>query len=257
MSKEYCLLKTSYSNYYVEVWHQYPNIDKVYIGGRKKCITFSVYLDEPCPNIDGIGYHENCNKSSGTKHMVLTSFYFIYHMYKKDVFYFKDTCKILCSGYDMQLGTYYILHYGKTWYEKNFNATPRKAPDYKKDVRKLRQFLKTKPSTTEIFSDIESKSRHNAICTFRSNSVQTDLYNRSNSVQTLLQSLKEMDCIVYKGWAEQIVQTYVQYLHGIEWCIDSKSLNTIETEVISLGTNKPSDMFIIQGGASYISSMDL
>lgn len=148
----------------------------------------------------------------------------------------------------MQLGTYYILHYGKTWYEKNFNATPRKAPDYKKDVRKLRQFLKTKPSTTEIFSDIESKSRHKAI---------TDLYNRSNSVQTLLKSLKEMDCIVYKGWAEQIVQTYVQYLHGIEWCIDSKSLNTIETEVISLGTNKPSDMFIIQGRASYISSKDL
>lgn len=164
------------------------------------------------------------------------------------MFYFKDTSKIQCSGYDMQLGIYYVLHYGKTWYEKNFNAIPRNAPDYKKDVQKLRQFLKTKPSTTEIFSGIESISRHKAI---------TDLYNRSISLQTLLKSLKEMDCIVYKGWAEQIVHTYLQYLHGIEWCVDSKSLNTIETEVISLGNSKPSDMFIIQGGASYISSMDL
>ena len=38
--KEYYRIKTSYCLYYAEIWHQYPNIDKVYFGGKRKCVTF-------------------------------------------------------------------------------------------------------------------------------------------------------------------------------------------------------------------------
>lgn len=31
MKKEYYKIKTSHATYFVEVWHQYPNVDKVFI----------------------------------------------------------------------------------------------------------------------------------------------------------------------------------------------------------------------------------
>lgn len=52
--KEYYKITTSYCNYYAEVWHQYPNIDKVYIGGKRECVAFTVYLDEPTPNLNAV-----------------------------------------------------------------------------------------------------------------------------------------------------------------------------------------------------------
>lgn len=69
MNKEYYKINTNYASYYVELWHsdslrfssswhQYPNIDKIYIGGRKKCVSFSVYLEEKdSPNLDSFGYN--------------------------------------------------------------------------------------------------------------------------------------------------------------------------------------------------------
>ncbi len=44
---EYYQLRSGRSRFHAHVWHQYPGvIDKVYIGGRRKCVCFSVYLEE-------------------------------------------------------------------------------------------------------------------------------------------------------------------------------------------------------------------
>lgn len=132
LDKEYYEIKTSFCNYYVEIWHQYHNIDKVYIGGKKKCVVFSIYLDDPneVPNLDGFGFDENCNTSGnlqrthGTQHLLKTALTFVKTLYKASSILLKDTSTIECNGYNMSLMKYSILHYGKTWYEKHFLARP-------------------------------------------------------------------------------------------------------------------------------------
>lgn len=177
MSKEYYIIKSRYSDYYSEIWHQYPNIDKVYVGGKKRCVTLSVYFDEPNPNIDGIGYDENCNitgnliKGSGTRHMVLSALSFIETKYKNkgvsSVFLLKDSSTIDCKGFDMYLPHYYMLYYNQTWYQKQFHAIPLKTPsDFINDRKALVNYLKTKPAAEELFASVKSSSRQKYLATF-------------------------------------------------------------------------------------------
>ena len=247
--KEYFLIKTNYSHYYAEVWHQYPNIDKVYIGGRKRCVLFSIYLDEADPNIDGIGYDETCNvagdmrRGKGTRHMILSAFAFIKDLYANthvsQVFLLKDTSKIACSGYDMYLSHYYLAHYGKTWYEKHLGAAPVESKDtYKRGVLQFQEVLKTKP---DVLKDVKSKQRY---------SVLTREYNKYVCLEDFIASTKDSDCIVYKDWLDKLIEKYIPNILTMEWSVDASVLEVPSIEIVRQGEHRPKDMFIHAGGAN-------
>lgn len=253
--KEYYKLKTTYCNYYAEVWHQYPNIDKVYVGGKRKCVAFTVYLDEPTPNLDAIGFHEGCNtrgdlsKGHGTRHMVMTAFAFLKLMYRSHInglVLLRDASVIDCYGYDMPLSHYYMLHYGKTWYQKHFHAQPSLSKWRNKlsaDVITWSALLQSKP--VGIFNRVAKKEKRKML---------DDMYATCKTLQEFLHKLKSMDCNVYKDWADILVRDHMPYLIGMEWNIDMRSLDLPSIHIEEKGTIKPKDLFIMGGAVGVFSS---
>ena len=263
MVKEYYHIKTSYCNYYAEIWHQYPTIDKVYFGGKKKCVTYSIYLEEDdTPNLDGLGYDENCNtsadliKSKGTKHMLATSMMFLKHKYKTSIstsIQLKDSSTITCDGgYEMKLPYYYMLYHHQTWYQKQFKAFPTSsywATKLSSDTKVLKESLLSKPDAQDIFQTVKNIKKRQYLET---------LYSECLNVKELVTKLKELDCFVLRGWAEDFVAKIMPYLSTIDWTITRDFAGIPErSNIISLGSNKPHDMFIHTGGSTGVGSIDL
>ena len=250
--KEYYTIRTSYSTYYAEVWHQYPNIDKVYFGGKKMCVSFSVYLDEPDPNLDVLGYDERCNTTAtlvngkGTRHMLLCAFAFVRHVYRKknvsERFHLKDYSTIECNGHEMFLSHLYMLHHGKTWYEAKFGARPLEHQDtYDTNVSAWKSSLKSKPDAKVLFRHVQHPERKTYLI---------NLYERHDTLGDFLKTTKTMDCSIYWKWGDKLVDSvFAQSIVGSEWVIDASILKKPEITVIYVGDTKPIDMFIHTGGA--------
>lgn len=257
MNKEYYKIKTSHATYFVEVWHkgrpyankvehQYPNVDKVFIGGKQKCVSFSVYLEDiESPNLDGFGYSEHCNKAGnhikgvGSIHLLNVSIQFIlahYNLPRDTQFQFKDTSFIECNAYKLSLPVYYIVFHGKTWYESKFNAIPLyiSQEELKEQRKKLKDYLKTKPPIEEWFTGKEKLK-----------AMIGKIYNKTGSIQECLDELKELDCSIFKNWLPALVLKYVPVLLGTEWSIQCHS--DVKMKIQKL-LEKPDKLFKMEGG---------
>jgi hypothetical protein len=122
------------------VVHENNNYVNLYAGGIKKyCIYIQLikegsqasnYFDPSIGNLSRLDYNKECNlnnaliKGDGTKQLVqvLTSYIRKYYPFVK-VLKFTDTSTIVCdNGTTVSLAEMSYLLYGKTWYERTFNA---------------------------------------------------------------------------------------------------------------------------------------
>lgn len=255
MNKEYFEITTPFCKYFVEIWHQYPTIDKVYVGGKRKCVSFTVYLtedgridQEDFPQLDGFGFHQHCNitgnhiKGIGSIHLLNTAMRFVTSHYKLSddtKFQFKDASFIECASYNMPLSVYYTIFYGKTWYELKFGATPLyiSIGGLEEERKRLKNFLKTKPQDISMYFHEKQVTLKDKV---------TTIYKKSKSLQECLNTLKEEDCHVFKGWVQQIYNTFVQNLVGTDWVITNTwGKDTINYEKL---LRKPNAMFTLTGG---------
>lgn len=248
MNKEYYKITTSYANYYVEIWHQYPGIDKVYIGGRKKCVGFSVYLDEgEPPMMDGFGFNPHCNiagnhiKGIGSVHLLNVAMRFIINHYQlpEDIkFEFKDTSFIECINYNMPLYIYYIIFHGKTWYEEKFDAMPMNKnaiPRLQQAKKRLKEFLDSKPSLENFFGDHQIKLREYVM----------NIYDQCSTLRQCLEILKKEDCKVFKGWLVALFDEIVNCSFDQHWFI----INKVPRDFVSYTKiDKPDNLFSLKGG---------
>ena len=255
MNKEHYKIKTAYANYYVEIWHQYETIDKVYIGARKKCIGFSIYLNEKGkviknepPEIDGFGFNQHCNitgnhiKGTGSVHLMNTALRFIINHYKlpeNTKFQFKDTSFIECIKYHMPLRIYYTIFHGKTWYEDKFGATPldkHAIPRLQEGKQKLKEFLSLKPNIEDFFHEDQEDLKVYVL----------NIYTKCESLKECLDILKKEDCKVFKGWVVSIFSHVMSYDFNQEWYITNK----VEQDFLSYTKLKvkPDKLFNVKGG---------
>lgn len=254
-NKNYYKLKTSYATYYAEIWHQYPNIDKVFIGGKKRCLVFSIYLDfvDDPPNIDSFGYDEECNKKGnhlrgiGSVHLLKAGMKFIIDHYKltSSKFILKDSSYIQCSNGRLSLPAYYTVFYGKTWYEDKFGAQPLFIPQetLKSQRQSLKQFIEmpTKPATITDFIDCD-------IVNPRIEKLLKHEYSKSKTLKDFFRTLKEeYDCSVFKSWLPILVTRFIPDLQDTEWRITYKDGPNIEVTRLDY---KPTNM--IGGSDVYV-----
>jgi hypothetical protein len=279
LQNEYYKIKTPFATYFAEIYHQYPNTDKVYIGGKKKCVTISVYKDDinavmgakllspqqhwmlarvgsqPCinepPNIDGLGYHSNCNeagdhqRSSGSIHLLNTAMQFIIMHYKlKDkTFLLKDTSYIECNKGHLPLSIYYMAYHGKTWYEAKFNAVPVLISSdlLQKQKKELKHFLKGKTGINdlkEFFNEKEKPLRDIILKEAKD----------CKNIKELLTHLKEYDCDIFKNWLSRLVSKFIPNLNGADWQIELNKDTSLYIEQIK---DKPIDMFSMNRGGLF------
>lgn len=251
--KEFYSLKTSSCTYYVEIYHQYQGMDKVYIRGKRKCVVFTVYTKDKteAPNLDGFGISQECNKESthergiGSVHLLNIAMYFIikhYNLSHDIPFYLKDTSYIECNRCTFPLSVYYMVYYGKTWYEKKFHATPTLLGEetLRQQKKNLRTYFKSKPhSLDEFFPTGDEKMKS-------IKQVVYETYESCSSIQECLDKLKNMDCSVLRNWVPKMVYKYIPNLYGMEWQIRSrkepKNMTILQID------KRPDDMFIMTGG---------
>lgn len=255
MNKEHYKIKTSYANYYVEILHQYKTVDKVYIGARKKCIAFSIYLNEKGkviknepPEIDGFGFNQHCNitgnhvKGTGSVHLMNTATRFIINHYKlpEDTkFQFKDTSFIECIKYHMPLRIYYTIFHGKTWYEDKFGALPLDKlaiPRLEESRKKLKAFLSSKPDIEMFFNNDQQELMEYVL----------NVYAKCDSLKECLDILKNEDCKVFKGWLISIFTHVMTYDSDQEWYLTNKVAPDFIT--YTKLKDKPDKLFSVKGG---------
>lgn len=256
MNKDYFRIETSFANYTVEIWHQYPSLDKVYIGATKKCVSFSVYLDangkgdrDEHPQLDGFGFNEHCNltgnhvKGIGSVHLLNTAMRFVtsYYKFPHDIkFQFTDSSFIECISYHMPLSMYYTTFYGKTWYEIKFGAVPLIVDlgKLEKQRKELRTFLEGKPDIAHLFLDSKKQvALRNKVLS---------IYEKCNTLMECLEILKKEDCNVFEVWLEKIYLEHVSNMYGAHWIIK----NTLPRIAITYKklAKMPPDTFILKGG---------
>lgn len=229
MSREYFKIVTSYANYNAEIWHQYPGVDKVYVGARKKCVGFSIYLHDDGvaikdehPQLDGFGFDKHCNMTGnhvrgiGSVHLLNAAMRFVtsYYNFPENVkFQFSDTSFIECIKYHMPLSVYYMVFHNKTWYEMKFAAKPlylsREALDAERS--KLKNLLAGKPDISGLFLHNQSELKSKVMT----------IYESCKTLKECLDILKKEDCHVFKGWLVALCNDYIPSIRNAQWVIEN------------------------------------
>lgn len=249
--KRYYKVETSRSSYYAVIEHYSDLLHKVHFGGQKKCIVVSLYFDGEWPNIDAYSHHYKCNVSGdllhgkGTVHMLKTAMRFITEMYPQFTqmpFQLKDQSYIPCAHeYELPLSQYYMVHYGKTWYETKFKAQPVQDQEkYAKAVAKFNSVLENAPMMK--FSAFATRYKIHATYFH----ALEPLYNESKTMKEFFDKLKSYDCNVYKRWLELYVDHYVPGLYGKTWLLPPPQSS--RKMLIHKLPKLPKDMFIYQHG---------
>ena len=248
MNIEHYLLKTSYCRYYARIEKYSDLLHKVYVGGRKKCVAFSVYIDgESHPNLDTWSYNNDCNvegnleQGRGSLHLLKTACSFIKAKYGHSKIEFIEKSYVMCSNnWRMPLCYYYLVKHGKTWYEEKLGAHPEsiKAQQrYRDEKQKLMASLTSldKPSFKTFASDYNISKK-------LSESLK-DIYDSSKTLKGFFKIIfDKYDCGVLKGWFVDFVSDYTR-TYGSSWIFDVPSDDT--TMSIEALSEAPKDMFIV------------
>jgi hypothetical protein len=112
-------------------------------GIKKTCVFFSVYWDDNeklYPNLEGVSFDAKCSfddkfqlqRKSGTILMLKCALKFLLALYPmiKGIM-FKDQSVLKCLGdVRINLSSFYIAKYGRTWYQSKFDAEPLNVTSY-------------------------------------------------------------------------------------------------------------------------------
>ena len=127
----------------VDIYVTYPELAKeLPFTNYKLANLITTHYNEKCST------NEKLERSDGTKHMINTAMYFVSRICPHvEGFEMNDASSRECDNKTTIVLSYFsITNYGKTWYEKNFDA-------YIEDTRSEREKHENKPSRMEIYKE--------------------------------------------------------------------------------------------------------
>lgn len=128
------------------------------------------------------------------------------------------------SGDTLDLLTYSIAKYGKTWYEMKFNAYQKNPTRYSDDIiRYKKSETKSKISFENILEYIISRNNFAESIIFKDIDKYTNMYNSSPTLPQFFQILSKHiprndRCRFFKGWLEDFIKDRIHV--NREWFID-------------------------------------
>jgi hypothetical protein len=228
----------------------YANVSQVddatyiHLGGKKRCIIMIVYQESNDAILEMLEFHESCDKhanlqrGTGTMHMTISAFALLKMLFPTlEKVIFSDNSFVSCrNSTKLDLSTYYLALYGKTWYESKFNAFPeeRYTKHYEKGKRKLAKILGKKPPFKSIMEDIDKLIIQEL----------EPYYLNSTNLLDFIQRLKssKVDCVLFCDWLFRIVTECIPYLTRFTWEIDWNAFDYSKIRVKTL-PSKPFGMF--------------
>jgi hypothetical protein len=128
------------------------------------------------------------------------------------------------SGITLDLLSYSIAKYGKTWYEMNFNAYPRRSKQYTKEIQYyISPKAKDQLSFTSLLQQIILRNNFAETILFTEIDKYITMYETSKTFPDFFKAISNdiprVDrCNFFKGWLEVFIQSYVNY--DRDWIID-------------------------------------
>jgi hypothetical protein len=232
---------------------------RVKFGGTRECINISVYKDDDEANINGISYDQRCSKDESmipgkeTIEMVKCSLKFTRELFPQLTknFLFKDHSKITClKNIKISLYYYYLTKYGRTWYQKNFNAKPIR----KESTKKINDALDVlKEQTKKIqFKDFSNKYFRGC----KINNLEAafeEIYQNSLTYKDFLTNIIDnYDCGILDTWFALFWSEICLFNFNEEfWMINGKEVDKWSVVSISSKQEKPKFRRIPQEGGFF------
>jgi hypothetical protein len=112
------------------IFKEHEQLTRFYFGGKEKCVFISIYKDDDMANLDTIGHGYNCAldgdlpRGEGTIKLLKSALKFLLYMFPSITsISLLDKSNIECArNTKMYLAYIYLAVYGKTWYQKHFDA---------------------------------------------------------------------------------------------------------------------------------------
>lgn len=131
-SEKYYQVKYANHTFHAVVLTKEHGHHNIKFGGKQSCVIFSVYDEEPEPNLDRLKWGSDCavnvnvEPGRGTLIMAKAAIQFVYALFPgQGNMKFKDWSEIECEkGRVVPLAYYYLIKHGKTWYDHKFKAKP-------------------------------------------------------------------------------------------------------------------------------------
>lgn len=249
MPQYYKIISKPYTFYaYVS---QHDDSDEIFIsiGGKRRCISIVVYTQTKEAVLQTLEFHESCDtnqklkRGTGTVHMFKSSIMLLKQLfpYLKKVS-FTDSSMITCMReVKVDLQSYYIALHGKTWYEKQFDATPTEEfnADYTRCKKEFLLFLKSKPEYNILMRNVKPF----VVTTL------LPLYNKSKNLESFIYNVnKDYDCFMFQDWLFSSLIQYIPFIQRIVWEINVDKLIMQNVKIESLNM-RPVEMF--RGGGKF------
>lgn len=241
MNEAYFEVRSSKNKYYLTY-----TLSALYLGGKRKdCVSVQRNYYPMMEDINDkqdyaklvlvqnktecvLDYIGNNSKSTGLD-LMMTSLFFLKRADRKRYIDFEDASYVLCTDDSTQLSlsSYYIVYYGKTWYDYYFGA---KLVDndirdkYESGLQRLTDW-KAKVSV-EVFKDfLEIHKIENV-------DEMTELYNKTQTYKEFFRVLKQKFgskqelCLFLRKFLDEFVRTFLNIRFGWNiWRIDLHNLD--------------------------------
>lgn len=128
------------------------------------------------------------------------------------------------AGITLDLLSYSIAKYGKTWYELKFNAYPRMSKQYAKEIQAYTsQKAKEQLPFMNLIHQIAFHNNYAGTILFKDIDKYTAMYDKSNTLPDFFSVLsndipKADRCNFFKKWLEIFIYSYVKY--DRDWIIN-------------------------------------
>lgn len=220
MQRTFYKIRSPLHSYVAQVDVMSPLLHKVYVGGKKKCVAFSIYQDGSHPNLDAFSYHPSCNRKGtlprgeGTKDLLRTALAFLHQTYGSTVVELLDQSKLRCAHHlEVPLIHIYLAKHGQTWYEAHFHATPARIPEYPAKVAHLKDTLRKHPRWKDLCASYHIPSH-------LQDTLQP-IYQSAPHLQAFIDTLFDsMDAYVFHPWLRSLVDQAMGHdMYSTSWIL--------------------------------------
>lgn len=253
MSEKYYEIKSGVYTFHAIVFKE-DEMYRIRFGGKKACVSFTVYKGDKNPNLDSLSYDQSRCVAKGS--MAKVAMAFLYKLFPKlgDV-YLCDWSDITCNN-DVRvvLYQYYLVKYCKTWYQQKFGAVPVDS-DSNEDSKVIAKFIKhiKDPASKLSYEDftkryIESyfRPQHKE----RLKSLLRPHYENARTYHEFFKDVSgEFDCMIFHKWLNAFFKRHCHALfQEMFWRIPKENIEYPDVSVRKLEIKPELPSFIQEGG---------
>lgn len=222
-SSSYYTITYHGNKFYAQVYSIDDNTTEIIVGGNlTKCVTIHVYDDEKYVYLLEVLYDSFCNldnnliKKEGTIIMLHASFALCKYLFPdKTSIHFTDESAIKCiRNNSLPLPEVYMMLYGKTWYQTNFDVTIDKKNEIK--LGEIQSVLQKKPGMK--WDILWSKFLSITFPHDEKDKIHQH-YMKALTWNSFFQSIKNDRCQYWQHWVIPLFNVLSKgfHLRGTEW----------------------------------------